>query len=362
MEPTSQARNSSSREIPTDCSLQDFKHVKNIGSGSFGRVTLVQYLPTGKLYACKTMSKRKIIALRQVQHVRNEKSILAEMECPFIIQLRAFLQDEEKIYLFLDFVQGGELFSHLRRYGKFPVEVVKFYAAEIILALAYMHSKDILYRDLKLENLLLDNQGHIKLTDLGFAKRIAKDELAFSVVGTPEYISPEILKHLGHDKSTDWWSFGVLLYEMLCGYPPFYDESPDMTCKKILAGKISFPKSIDRVSIDLVLRLLNPDKNKRLGSSLAHGAKDIMSHPFFNNINWEWFEKRFVRAPILPKVKDSTDCSNYEEYLDDKGEFPVDEDEIDFDNAKRLDEEELAGMGYAPIPHSQAEVDKNFEY
>jgi len=330
--------------------FSDFEPVGKIGSGSFGNVSLVRYKPSGALFACKQMSKRKIIALRQVEHVNNERAILAMVSSPFIVRQHACFQDDSSIYLIMDFIQGGELFFYLRKYTKFPVEVVKFYAAELVLALDYLHQRNIIYRDLKPENILLDKTGHVKLTDLGFARSL-KGAMAFTMCGTPEYMAPEIIKQTGHDKAVDWWALGVLIYEMLCGYPPFYDETPDAVCKKILAGKISFPKAVDRVAIDLILRLLNPDKNKRLGSAPQTGGADVKRHPFFNGVNWGMFERRMVRPPIIPKVSSVTDTKNYADYQDSDEPEPFDYETIGDRGVE---------AGLAPVPSSQQEVDQAF--
>lgn len=328
--------------------FSDFEPVSKIGSGSFGNVSLVRHKPSGALFACKQMSKRKIIALRQVEHVNNERAILSTVTSPFIVRQHACFQDAANLYLVMDFVQGGELFFYLRKYTKFPTEVVKFYAAELVLALDYLHQKSTIYRDLKPENVLLDKTGHIKLTDLGFARHL-QGAMAFTLCGTPEYMAPEIIKQTGHDKAVDWWALGILIYEMLCGYPPFYDETPDAVCKKILAGKISFPKSVDKVSVDLILRLLNPDKNKRLGSAPQNGAADIKRHPFFNGVNWGMFERRMIRPPIIPKVSSVADTKNYADCQDE-------EDAFDYETIGDRGVE----AGLAPVPTSQEEVDKVF--
>lgn len=349
-------------EAHPEVSYKDLRHVKNIGSGSFGRVTLAQHIDTGKYYAVKAMSKRKIIALRQVAHINNECNILRAIKSPFIIRQYGAYQDDKNVYIILDFIQGGELFYHLRRYNKFPLQVVKFFAVEILLALGYLHGMGIAYRDLKLENVLIDNTGHIKLADLGFAKRLVEknadgdtvSQLTFSIVGTPEYLAPEIIRSTGHDMSADWWAFGILIYEMLTGSPPFFDDNPDMTCKKILGGKISFASGFDKTAKDLIVRLLNPDKTRRLGASINNGTADIMKHAFFSGVNWSWFEKKVVKAPIVPKLTDPADTANYEDYLDENGNF--EEEEIDYENLGT----DATEMGLAEIPETQEEIDALF--
>jgi len=250
-----------------------------------------------------------VVRLKQVDHVKNEKKILLSIHHPFIVNLYATFQDETNLYMLMEYVIGGELFSHLRKAGRFPTETAKIYAAEVVLALEYLHNLDILYRDLKPENLLLDKSGHIKIADFGFAKHV--EDRTWTLCGTPEYLAPEIIQSKGYGKAVDWWALGVLLFEMLAGYPPFFDDNPFGIYEKILANRIHFPRHFDPLAKDLIKKLLASDRTKRLGN-LKAGAADIKKHDFFKKIDWESLGQRKVKPPIQPKVKGEGDTSNFE--------------------------------------------------
>ncbi|KAI7869525.1 protein kinase, X-linked [Spinellus fusiger] len=192
-----------------------------------------------------------------------------------------------------EYVIGGELFRHLRRAGRFPNETTRFYTAEIVLAIDYLHSKQIVYRDLKPENLLLDMTGHIKITDFGFAKKI--EGRTWTLCGTPEYLAPEIIQSKGHSKAVDWWSLGILVFEMLAGHPPFYDDNHFGIYERILSGKIQFPPTMDMTAKDLIKRLLIQDRYHRLGN-MAGGAQDVKQHKYLRNTDWQGLLNKTVRV------------------------------------------------------------------
>jgi len=221
------------------------------------------------------------------------------------------------LYLLFEYVQGGELFSHLRAAGRFATKTARFYAAEIVLALEYLHQQKIVYRDLKPENLLLDHKGHIKVTDFGFAK-VVPDNRTFTLCGTPEYLAPEVIKGKGHGTEVDWWALGILVFEMLAGFPPFYDENPFGIYEKILLGRISFPAHFDSSARDLVKKLLASDRTRRLGN-LKDGAADVKKHRFFKGLDWDAMSKRKNTPPIVPVVEHEGDTSNFEEYEEEAG-------------------------------------------
>jgi len=294
-------------------SLSDFEMKDTLGTGSFGRVRLVMYKPDGKFYALKILKKSEVIYLKQVEHVKTEKHILERISHPFIVNLFGAFKDPKNLYLMMEYIIGGEFFSHLRKAGRFPNETSKFYAAEITLVFAYLHELSILYRDLKPENLLLDRVGHCKVTDFGFAKKV--EYRTWTLCGTPEYLAPEIILSKGHGKAVDWWALGILMYEMLAGYPPFYDEDPLGIYQKILEGKIKFPWHFDRHSKDLIKKLLTADLTKRLGN-LKGGAEDIKKHKWFADLNWDNVLQRQVEPPIKPDVTNDEDTNNFEKYPD----------------------------------------------
>jgi serine/threonine protein kinase len=292
------------------------------GTGTFGRVLLVRLHPKASgaaglapgiphYFAMKVLAKTEVVRLKQVEHINCERSILGAVDHPGIVNLFCTFQDSLNIYMLLEFVQGGELFSHLRRAVRFSADVTRFYAANIILVLEYLHNRNLIYRDLKPENLLLDAHGYLKVTDFGFAKYVP--DRTFTLCGTPEYLAPEIIYSAGHGKAADWWAFGVLLFEMLCGYPPFFDESPWGIYEKILAGNFSFPPHVDPVARDLIRRLLSSDRSKRLGN-LRSGAMDVKNHQWFEGVDWAAVEGRLIPAPIVPRIKSTSDSQNFERY------------------------------------------------
>ncbi len=216
--------------------------------------------------------------------------------------------------MLLEYAIGGELFSYLRRAGRFGANMAKFYAAEIVLAIEYMHAHNIVYRDLKPENLLLDSKGHMKIADFGFAKVVP--EVTWTLCGTPEYLAPEIIQNRGHGKAVDWWSLGVLIFEMIAGFPPFYADAPVAIYEKIVKGVLEFPRDFDPVARDLICRLLVADPNQRLGCSNDPGYC-VRNHPWFAGVDWLALYNRTVPAPIVPIVMSPSDTRNFEEYPDE---------------------------------------------
>ncbi|KAK9811495.1 hypothetical protein WJX72_004815 [[Myrmecia] bisecta] len=298
--------------------LQDLKMLHTLGTGTFGRVRLVHHEDSGSFLALKSLKKAEIVRLKQVEHVMNERNILAKLQHPFIVSLHATYSDDARVYMLLDYVVGGELFRHLRKAGRFPPHATRFYAACIVSAIEYMHSHDIIYRDLKPENLLLDQRGYLKLTDFGFAKKI-KDR-TWTLCGTPEYLAPEIIQNKGHSKSVDWWSVGIILFEMLAGYPPFSDENPFGIYRKILNGRITWPRHINPPAKDLISRLLQADLTQRLGT-LAEGPQGVKDHPFFAGFSWDDLLEGKLKAPIIPVVEQAGDTRNYDRYKESVDDF-----------------------------------------
>uniref|UniRef100_A0AAV1UYC6 cAMP-dependent protein kinase catalytic subunit n=1 Tax=Peronospora matthiolae TaxID=2874970 RepID=A0AAV1UYC6_9STRA len=284
-----------------------------LGTGSFGRVRFATHKATNTYCAIKILKKAEIIRLQQVEHMLSEKAILQCLDHPFIVNLIGTYQDTRYLYMVLEYVVGGEFFTHLRKVGRFDTSAAKFYAAQIVSVFEYMHSQNFIYRDLKPENLLLDSHGYIKITDFGFAKRVAFK--TYTLCGTPEYIAPEVLLNKGHGKGVDWWTLGILLYEMLAGQPPFYDEDPMGIYQQILSGKINFPRFFDRNAKGLIKRLLTADLTKRYGC-LRNGADDIKKHKFFAGVNWDDLLARRCAAPIIPRVGSASDTSNFDSYPD----------------------------------------------
>eukprot|EP01117_Protostelium_nocturnum_P019546 TRINITY_DN84_c0_g1_i1.p1 TRINITY_DN84_c0_g1~~TRINITY_DN84_c0_g1_i1.p1 ORF type:complete len:426 (+),score=194.31 TRINITY_DN84_c0_g1_i1:249-1526(+) len=293
---------------PTKMTKDDFELLTVIGKGSFGKVMQVRKIDNGQIYAMKVLRKDAVVARKQVTHTRAEKSILQKIQHPFIVRLHFAFQTKEKLYMVLDYVNGGELFFHLKKEGRFSEPRVKFYAAQIASAIAHLHSLGIVYRDLKPENILLDAQGNITITDFGLSKEITPEEGTHTFCGTPEYLAPEVLKGQGHGTAVDWWSLGTLIYEMLTGLPPFYSQNINYMYQKIMQGELRFPSFISPDAQSLLEGLLTRDVDKRLGSGPA-GPEAVKKHPFFSSIDWVKLDNKEIDPPFKPKVKDVMDHS-----------------------------------------------------
>lgn len=293
--------------------FHDFDVRATVGTGTFGRVRMVRIKGHRDKtpLALKILKKAEAIRLKQVEHVKAEKVILSMIEHPFLVNLLTTFQDDKRLFMLMEFVNGGELFSHLRKEGRLPNDHARFYAGEITLAFAYLHSMNVIYRDLKPENLLIDCEGHVKITDFGFAKVV--EDRTFTLCGTPEYLAPEIIQSKGHNRGVDWWALGILTFEMLAGYPPFFDETPFGTYQKILAGRIDFPRSFDIKVKDLIKKLLTADRFKRLGA-MKHGSEDVKKHKWNKGLDWEMLLNRSIRPPFVPNVKAADDTSMFDRY------------------------------------------------
>eukprot|EP01117_Protostelium_nocturnum_P009433 TRINITY_DN3367_c0_g1_i1.p1 TRINITY_DN3367_c0_g1~~TRINITY_DN3367_c0_g1_i1.p1 ORF type:complete len:429 (-),score=160.17 TRINITY_DN3367_c0_g1_i1:61-1347(-) len=302
-------------------STEDFELLNVIGKGSFGKVMQVKKKDDGKIYAMKVLNKEAIIARKQVAHTKAEKSILSKIQHPFIVRLHYAFQTKDKLYMILDFINGGELFFHLKKEGRFSEARVRFYAAQIVSAIAHLHSFDIVYRDLKPENILLDSSGNITITDFGLSKEIDDDVGTHTFCGTPEYLAPEVLKGAGHGKGVDWWSLGTLIYEMLTGLPPFYSQNINTMYQKILSGELRFPSYVSPDAQSFLEGLLTREVDSRLGSG-PNGPDEIKRHPFFKEINWTALNNKEIEPPFKPKTKDVNCVTNFDPIF--TAEDPVD--------------------------------------
>ncbi|UKZ75952.1 hypothetical protein TrVFT333_003648 [Trichoderma virens FT-333] len=317
--------------------IDDFDLLTLVGRGSFGKVMQVRKKDTGRIYAIKTIRKARIITRSEVTHTLAERSVLAQINNPFIVPLKFSFQSPEKLYFVLAFVNGGELFFHLSKEGRFDINRSRFYTAELLCALECLHGFNVIYRDLKPENILLDYQGHIALCDFGLCKLEMKDEDSTNTfVGTPEYLAPELLKGEGYGKTVDWWTLGVLLYEMLTGLPPFYDENTNEMYRKILTAPLNFPgyDVVPPAARDLLTKLLDRNPSKRLG---VNGSTEIKSHPFFHGIDWKKLLQRKYEPTFKPNVANALDTGNFDDVF--KNEVAQDSVPDDFVLSKTMQDQ-----------------------
>ena len=322
--------------------INDFEKIKTIGRGYVGKVLLVKYNQNDKLFAMKSIRKDQIISEGILDNILVERNILLLNQSPFLLSLSFFLQTSERIYFITPFLKGGDLFHKLKNDIFFPEDLVRFYTAQIAIALQDIHDLGFAYRDLKPENVLLDEDGYIKLCDFGASVKMKGTEKENTFAGSPEYAPPEMVCREGHTFMCDWWSFGILLYELLYGNTPFFNEDTNRMYDLIKSGSISFPKyiilegkekkyKVSEDAKDLISKLLEKDPGIRLGRK---GLKEIKKHPFFNNIKFDSIRKKKIKAPFKPKTMENEYFSNFdEEFLDmDINESPVEKWLSEYDN------------------------------
>eukprot|EP00941_MAST-03F_sp_MAST-3F-sp1_P003293 g3293.t1 len=307
--------------------LSELKVDRIIGQGTFGRVKLVTHLGMNKVMVMKCMSKAQIVQQKQVKNVMNEKNSLAAMDHPFVVRQYGTWQDPDQIYIFLEIVQGGELWSliyqsrKLKRtaFGGFEENVARMYACTVISALTYIHAQGYVYRDLKPENLMIDKKGYLKVVDFGFAKKLAPGEKSHTLCGTPEYLAPELVCARGHDKGADYWAFGILCYELLVEVTPFADPDQQKMFEKISrsARVLMFPRGFPRSAKDLITKLLNANAALRLGCG-HEGGEAIKKHRWFTGIDWKLLERRRYRSPYQPTITSSTDVGNFDKFEEEQ--------------------------------------------
>ena len=312
-------------KIDRSIEFRDLVKFRILGVGSFGKVWLASHKKTGKPYALKMLNKREIIENNQVEGVIREKNIMTSIDHPFVITLISTFQDDKHLYMLLELVQGGELFSviHTESRDGIPNPNSRFYAACILESLAHLHHRHITYRDLKPENILIDALGYCVLVDLGFVK-IVMDK-TYTLCGTPEYLAPEIILSKGHDKGVDYWAFGVLIYEMLVGRSPFYSYGTDQVSlfKRIVEVEYSFPPGavVNEIAQDLIQRLIVRRQSNRFGC-LARADMDIRDHAWFSMISTEKLLQKQIPAPWVPQIKDPLDASHFDSYKHVENEGP----------------------------------------
>ena len=353
-------------------SIFDFEPLKIIGKGAFGEVRVCRYIPNNTIVAIKKMKKEEMHKKNQVLHVRAERDVLSEAKNEWIVDLKFSFQDQNFLYLGMEFLPGGDLMSLLMAKDILPEQEAKFYAAEIVMAIESVHKLDCIHRDLKPDNVLIDSDGHIKLSDFGLTKKLdiklidnnLQNELrnfgnnnygtssnsrfkklsyaqqfsqfksmkskkrrafAYSTVGTPDYIAPEVIRQKGYGQEIDWWSLGVIMFEMMIGYPPFFSESSTETCKKILDWKNTLnirPEANISKEAEDILRKLITDPENRLG---VNGAEEIKSHPFFKGIDWNHIKETLI-PPFIPDLKNNYDTKYFDEFEEDEPFYPINND------------------------------------
>ncbi|KAL4709060.1 hypothetical protein ACJJTC_005921 [Scirpophaga incertulas] len=307
--------------------LSDLRIIATLGIGGFGRVELVQIQgDSSRSFALKQMKKAQIVETRQQQHIMSEKEIMSEMNCEFIVKLFKTFKDRKYLYMLMETCLGGELWTILRDKGQFDDATTRFYTACVVEAFHYLHSRNIIYRDLKPENLLLDSKGYVKLVDFGFSKKLQASRKTWTFCGTPEYVAPEVIMNRGHDISADYWSLGVLMFELLTGSPPFTGADPMKIYNKILKGidAVDFPRCITRNAANLIKKLCRDNPAERLGYQRG-GITEIQKHKWFDGFNWEGLAQRTLEPPITPVVKSAVDTHNFDQYPPDGDEPPPDD-------------------------------------
>uniref|UniRef100_A0A452ISW3 non-specific serine/threonine protein kinase n=3 Tax=Gopherus TaxID=38771 RepID=A0A452ISW3_9SAUR len=294
--------------------MNDFDYLKLLGKGTFGKVILVREKATGRYYAMKILRKEVIIAKDEVAHTVTESRVLQNSRHPFLTALKYAFQTNDRLCFVMEYANGGELFFHLSRERVFTEDRARFYGAEIVSALEYLHSRDVVYRDIKLENLMLDKDGHIKITDFGLCKEGITDGATMKTFcGTPEYLAPEVLEDNDYGRAVDWWGLGVVMYEMMCGRLPFYNQDHERLFELILMEEIRFPRTLSPEAKALLAGLLKKDPKQRLGGGPTD-AKEVMEHRFFTAINWQDVVQKKLVPPFKPQVTSEIDTR----YFDDE--------------------------------------------
>jgi len=392
--------------------VRDFEPLDIIGRGAFGEVRVCRERESGEVYAMKTLCKAEMVARNQVMHVRAELDVLSETsQSEWLVQLHYSFQDEANLYLVMEYVPGGDMMSLLMRRDILTEDEARFYTAQTVLAVAAVHALDYIHRDLKPDNLLIDRGGHIKLTDFGLVKSLTQLRLRYftrgahadaatlpsaadtdrgdrgergrppppqqpppnawdrmgqqerqaayyrnravlwSTVGTPDYMAPEVLLETGYSQDCDWWSLGVILYEMLVGYPPFYGDDPMVTCRKILCFQtvLAFPPEagLSAEAVSLIRALLS-DRECRLG---RRGADEIKAHPFFAKIDWSRLREPGA-APFVPTVTSATDTANFDSFEESRPHAPSAQ------QARREADLAFVGCQYRRYPSASLSFDR----
>ena len=332
-----QLESQKSRKYREKQTIREYESLKIIGRGAFGEVHVCREIKTGKIYAVKKINKNVLLKKNQVIHIRSEQQIMSKVKSPWIVDLKASFQEDDYLYLVMEFCQGGDFMNLLIKKDILTEKEAKFYLVELILAVESIHKLNCIHRDIKPDNILIDKNGHIKLSDFGLAKisdnfvqsqinnnninnkKRPTHQKNYSCVGTAYYVAPEVLKKTGYSEDIDWWSVGVIFFEMLVGYAPFCSEETKDVCYRVMNWK-QFLKIPDDVVIskeaeDLIFKMIN-NSNERLGKN---GVEEIKAHPFFKNVDWK--NIRNSKAPFIPELENDYDTKYFEEKFKYEEEF-----------------------------------------
>ena len=353
--------------------IRDYESITIIGRGAFGEVHVCRHKTTGEIVAIKKIKKEVLFTKNQVIHVRNEQLFMSKVKSPWIVELKASFQDDEYLYLVMEFLPGGDLMNLLIKKDILTEDEARFYIAELILSIESIHKLDCIHRDIKPDNILIDKNGHIKLSDFGLAKiseklfennnnnftgcrngkEIYRHEKNYSCVGTAYYVAPEVLIKKGYGPEVDWWSVGVIFFEMLVGYAPFCSKETSEVCHKILNWKkyLKIPSKIkiSREAEDLISKLIN-NPNKRLG---LNGAEEIKSHPFFRGLDWDNILNS--KAPFIPELKNEYDTHYFDSYDIKEPFYPS------FKKKKKRKDVEYLGYTYKDDPKNNIDIFSEFQ-
>ncbi|GCB72797.1 hypothetical protein scyTo_0006476, partial [Scyliorhinus torazame] len=326
--------------------LEDFSFIKVLGKGSFGKVMLAELKGSDEVYAVKVLKKDVILQDDDVDCTMTEKRILAlARKHPYLTQLFCCFQTKDRLFFVMEYVNGGDLMFQIQRSRKFDEARSRFYAAEVTSALMFLHQNGVIYRDLKLDNILLDAEGHCKLADFGMCKEgILNGITTTTFCGTPDYIAPEILQELEYGPSVDWWALGVLMYEMMAGQPPFEADNEDDLFESILHDDVLYPVWLSKEAVSILKAFMTKSPNKRLGCVTSQGGEEaIKQHPFFKEIDWVLLEQKKIKPPFKPRIKTKRDVNNFDQ--DFTREEPV-LTLVDDAIVKQINQDEFKGFSY----------------